>query len=385
MICTTPGRLSEVRNQDDFYRALAAYRDDDREQALRIRRDVLRYRLRVVSTFLANTEEIRNFRIADADRTFRDLRQRLVVSALVIFSVTLLISIGTAYLVVRSIAVPLSRLSQAMATIRPDTYDFATDYDPAKFGSGETAQLGHAFNKMATDLRTVQDQLLRKERLSSIGQVTATVSHELRNPLGAIRSGIDVIKKFTVEAPPHMNRAVALIERAEGRCNAIITDLLDFTRAHELDRTAMAVDDWLENVLDEFVPPPDLSLRRELNAGVSIELDHERLRRVVQNVLDNACQALDGDGEVRTAEIAVTTAVAGDRVEITISDNGPGIAPADLELIFEPLFTTKSIGVGLGLPMVRQIMEQHGGGVEITSELDRGTRVVLGIPLQSSA
>ena len=240
------------------------------------------------------------------------------------------------------------------------------------------------------ELRGTQEMLLRKERLSSIGQITATVSHELRNPLGAIRSGIDVIKKFGDEASPHKNRAVALIDRAEKRCNDVITELLDFARVRDLARNVLAVDDWLAMTLDEYALSlsPDVILRRELNAGVSTDFDHERLRRVLVNVLDNACQALggtdDGDGEARRAEIVVTTQVAGDRLEIIVSDNGPGIAPDDIEQVFEPLYTTKTIGVGLGLPLVRQVMEQHGGGVEIMSEFGQGTKVVLWLPLQSS-
>ena len=238
------------------------------------------------------------------------------------------------------------------------------------------------------ELRAAQDEILRKERLATIGQITATVSHELRNPLGAIRSGIDAIKNLGDVASPQKNRAVALIDRAEKRCNVIITDLLDFARVHDLDRTFRAVDDWLAITLDDYALSPGMSLRRELNAGVSIDFDHERLRRVLVNVLDNACQAMggtdDSDGEARRAEIAVTTEVAGDRLEITVSDNGPGIAPDDLERVFEPLYTTKTIGVGLGLPLVQQIMEQHGGGVEIMSEIGHGTKIVLWLPLQSS-
>jgi signal transduction histidine kinase len=238
------------------------------------------------------------------------------------------------------------------------------------------------------ELRSAQEDLVRKERLAVVGQITATVSHELRNPLGAIRSASDAIRALVGDGDPQMNRAIALLERSQVRCDKVITELLDFTRVRELNLTNTRVDDWLGALLDEYQPAPDIGLRRELVSGVESAIDRDRLERALRNVLDNACHAMASPigGEVVGSDHTLTVAsrVSGDRLEISVVDSGSGIAPEVKAKVFEPLFSTKSYGVGLGLPMVRQIAEQHGGGVEIQSEVGRGTEVVLWIPQRAA-
>ncbi len=234
------------------------------------------------------------------------------------------------------------------------------------------------------ELRAAQDSLLRQERLAAIGQLTATVAHELRHPLGALRSGVAAIKTVVGHDDPRLARAVALVDRSEVRCNKIIADLLDFTRAPTLEPKPTDLDGWLADALDDYPWPEGLTVRRDLDADLQVDLDPDRLRRVVTNVIDNACQALQGldahPSGSRGAEIVIASRAGGPRVEISITDNGPGIRKEDASQIFNPLFTTKSFGTGLGLPMVQQIMGQHGGGVEIASSAGRGTRVLLWMP-----
>ena len=126
---------------------------------------------------------------------------------------------------------------------------------------------------------------------------------------------------------------------------------------------------------------PGLSVGRDLASGVEAAFDRDRLRRAVVNVYDNACQAVEGNGDGADNEVVVATKVKGERVEIVVTDNGPGIADDELGKVFEPLYSTKSFGVGLGLPVVEKIVEEHGGGVDITSTIGRGTQVTLWLPL----
>ena len=126
---------------------------------------------------------------------------------------------------------------------------------------------------------------------------------------------------------------------------------------------------------------PGLSVGRDLASGVEAAFDRDRLRRAVVNVNDNACQAVEGNGDGADNEVVVATKVNGERVEIVVTDNGPGIADDELGKVFEPLYSTKSFGVGLGLPVVEKIVEEHGGGVDITSTIGRGTQVTLWLPL----
>lgn len=240
-------------------------------------------------------------------------------------------------------------------------------------------------DQRTAELKEAQGALLRKERLAAVGQVTATVSHELRNPLGAVRSASDAIKKFTAsDDRPQMNRALALLERSQIRCDKIITELLDFTRVRELDRRVTRVDEWLADLIEDCEIPSDIELCVDLESGVEIAFDRDRLERSVRNVIDNACHAMAGNDAANGHQLNVGTSATQQRMELSIKDTGRGIAPAEQARVFEPLYSTKAIGVGLGLPMVKQIMEQHDGGIEITSELGHGTEVVLWLPLSSA-
>ena len=233
-----------------------------------------------------------------------------------------------------------------------------------------------------TERKRLENELLRQERLATLGQLTATVSHELRNPLGVIRTSAYTLRKSLDTTSPYAGRALERVERSVVRCDRIIEELLDFTRISELEPALTLLDDWLDDVLDDQALPPGVVLRRDLGLpGTKVSFDRDRLRRAVINVFDNACQAMQGEGEGATTAgdrvLTVHTRAHADRVELVFEDRGPGIAPEICERIFEPLFSTKGFGVGLGLPVVKQIMEQQGGGIDVQTEIGRGTTVRL--------
>ena len=236
------------------------------------------------------------------------------------------------------------------------------------------------------ELFATQEELLRKERLATLGQLTATVSHELRNPLGTIRTTVSTIGDKIREKGLGMERPLRRIERNILRCDDIISDLLDYSRTRQLAQETVSLDRLLEEIAKEHSLPEGVALCFELAADARIEVDLERFRRVLINLLDNACQAMAEDEdrgfEAGGGTISLRSRATEERVEVSISDSGCGM-PADvLAKAFEPLFSTKSFGVGLGLPIVSQIMQQHGGGVEIFSEDGGGTEVRLWLPLR---
>ena len=143
------------------------------------------------------------------------------------------------------------------------------------------------------------------------------------------------------------------------RCDAIISDLLDFTRIRRLNREPTSIDRWLRTVLEEHGVPEPVRLRLELEAGIEVPLDRDSVRRVVVNVIDNACHAMDANEPAggQAPLLTVGSRVNGGRLEITVRDTGHGMAPEVAAKAFEPLYSTKAFGVGLGLPMVRQITE----------------------------
>jgi PAS domain S-box-containing protein len=226
------------------------------------------------------------------------------------------------------------------------------------------------------ELRKAQSDLLRKERLSTLGQLTATVAHELRNPLSAIRNTIFAMRESMAAMGAAYERPLTRVERNIQRCDRIITDLLDFTRLRELNRATVDADQWLEELLNEQRVPDGIEIRRQFGARDRlVNFDPERMRRVLINLLDNAAQAMTEAG--REHRITVSTARVGDRFELAIEDTGAGIPNDILPKVFEPLFSTKSFGTGLGLPMVKQIIEQHGGTIAISSDAGKGTRVTV--------
>jgi PAS domain S-box-containing protein len=244
-------------------------------------------------------------------------------------------------------------------------------------------ELARRVEERTAELKRAQEELLRSERLSVLGQLTATVAHELRNPLSAIRNSVYAIRELIAGRGLPLDRPLTRIERSIGRCDGIVTDLLDYARSRQLNSVPQVLDQWLGEVLDEQKLPDHVTLVRDLAApGVVVAFDPDRLRRVVVNLVENAAQSVpETERERRTLEISIETRKVGDSVEISVRDNGAGIAPDVLPRIFEPLFSTKSFGTGLGLPTVKQIVEQHGGEIELLSELGVGTQARVRLPL----
>ena len=176
-----------------------------------------------------------------------------------------------------------------------------------------------------------------------------------------------------------------IFERNIARCTEIIEDLLDYTRVREPTFGSLALDDWLSALVGEQTLPSSVDLTVDLRSGATVLADPERLRQAVVNLLDNACEIMkSGDESAAGGRVALSSSARDDWAEIRVTDTGPGIPAAVRDRIFEPLFSTRSFGFGLGLPRVRQIMEQHGGGVEVESASSAGTTMRLWLPLREA-
>ncbi len=236
------------------------------------------------------------------------------------------------------------------------------------------------------ELEEAQEELVRRERFAMLGTLIAVVSHELRNPLGTIRASLFAIADRVRDEGLGLERPLERAERNIIRCDKIIEELLDYTRSHDFNLEETVLDEWLEEALDEQTMPEGIDMTRDLDSKAVLMLNRDRLRRSVINIIVNACQAIaekkmdEQSGKARTDEVRVESRSVGDRVEIRVSDTGMGIAPEEIEKIFQPLYSTKGFGVGLGLPIVKQIMEQHGGGIEISSKPGEGATVTMWLP-----
>lgn len=239
-------------------------------------------------------------------------------------------------------------------------------------------------------LNDAQDEVVLKGKLAQLGQLTATVAHEIRNPLGAIRTASYLIELKLKNKGMGVETQLQRIATQVARCDKIISELLDFTRSRALDRKAFNIDDWVRGIVEEERKslPAMLHITYDFGLGaIESGFDEDRMRRVLINLLSNASEAMVGKADAVTAvaaldpRINVTTKCIGDMIEISVTDNGPGISEENLAKIMQPLFTTKSFGVGLGLPAVEKILQQHGGGLRIASKLGEGATFTAYFPI----
>lgn len=257
----------------------------------------------------------------------------------------------------------------------------------------ETEHLGseerrakEALAEALAELEDAQETLVRTERLAAVGQLAAGVSHELRNPLAAIRNAhVFIGKKMERESTlplredPKVQQFRGIISRELDACSKIISDLLDFARA----RAPVVHPVSLKPLIDEsiaLVPAVEKvtfvnSVSQEIP---SIEVDKDQVRQVFVNLIQNASEAC-GEGSEGVVEVQATVSERG-WVQIRVSDNGEGIAEEKLKKIFQPLFSTKTKGTGLGLAIVQQMIERHSGEIFVESEVGVGTSFVVQFP-----
>lgn len=225
-----------------------------------------------------------------------------------------------------------------------------------------------------------QTELVKRERLAALGQITATVSHELRNPLSSIRSSLYVVEKLNSSPDPKLNNALQRVVRNVERCDHIIDELLDFTRSTTLYITSTPLHSWLKELLDEQQLPDDIEIDISFSSDdCTVDVDQEKFQRVIINIVENACQAMLEEPE-KPHKLKIETTSTDNQVCTIITDNGPGISDENQQRIFEPLFSTKGFGTGLGLPTVKKIIEQHNGKISINSKIGIGTCIIISMP-----
>ena len=250
------------------------------------------------------------------------------------------------------------------------------------------AELEEKVTERTRDLKAAQEELIKRERLSVLGQLTAIVSHELRNPLGVIRSSAFFLSRKFGDGDDKTKKHLNRIEQQVGLCDAIIGELLEYTRGRRSTTVQGEINPWLEDILDQMSTPDNVPLLRNLSPLLPpVHFDEEKMRRVIINLVENAVQAvlakenaLREAGDTHSPFVRVSTSIAGRGVRIEVEDNGVGMNYETARHAFEPLFTTRARGTGLGLAIVRKIVEEHGGKVSLKSEPNLGTTVAVVIP-----
>ncbi len=236
-------------------------------------------------------------------------------------------------------------------------------------------------DERTAELKDAQKELVISEKMATLGRLTATVSHELRNPLGTIRSSVYSVHRRLKGQDEKVATALDRVERNIRRCDLIIDELLDYSRSRDLKLEPTPIDRWLSEVIEETGIPEGISINKELNANTVIDMDTERFRQSMVNILNNAYQSIQEKGADEPGIVTMTTHRNAGNLIVEISDNGVGFDMEHKSKIFEPLYSTKTFGVGLGVPITRQIIEQHGWHMDITGEPQKGATVIITIPL----
>jgi signal transduction histidine kinase len=243
-------------------------------------------------------------------------------------------------------------------------------------------------NQKNAEKAALSERLNQAERLVNLGRMVATVSHEIRNPLGVINSSADFLAQGLKESPKMARLAEAIVDESE-RLSSIVTDFLDFARPQAPVFAPMILEELLEEIfvlLEVQMGRAGVELRAELRDKPSpINADRALMHQALVNVLVNAIQAMP-EGGLMTVKTSVETSADTGYLALTISDTGEGLSPEVAQNLFTPFHTTKVKGSGLGLVLVRNIVESHGGRIDLTNapgegEEDHGLIVTIKLPL----
>lgn len=325
-------------------------------------------------------------------RTERLRNLNAIQTALVgVLVVTLLVATLVSYGVARTVARPLAAITTRMREIAA-TGDLTQKITLGGHGwDDEDARLvATTFNTLTDSVARFQAQAAQRDRLASLGRLSTVVAHEVRNPLMIIRAALSTLRQDQATRED-VREAVTDIDEETARLNRIVGEVLDFAKPVRFEFTETSLNDVCRSSAEaatagepgETAPGIVLALDP---ANPQMTTDPERLRTALINVLTNARHAVlagaQPPAEPAADAITLNTAtVEHDRVRITVTDRGVGIAPEHLSAVFEPYFTTRRAGTGLGLPIARNIIEGLGGHITVASEPGTGTRIQIDLPL----
>jgi two-component system sensor histidine kinase PilS (NtrC family) len=225
-------------------------------------------------------------------------------------------------------------------------------------------------------IRAMEARMRAADRLATVGRMAANIAHEIRNPLAALSGAVEVMAAGA--ADDTRDRLAQIVLKETGRLNGIIREFLEYARPAPLSRVSVNVAETVDEVLvllEHQATPGTLKTVREFPPALAWVVDRQQFRQAVWNLCLNAVQAMPEGGELRVA-----MAVSGGRLRLRVDDTGEGIAAADLGHVFEPFFSTKLDGTGLGLALVHRVVQDHGGDIDVQSRPGVGTSFTVTLP-----
>jgi signal transduction histidine kinase len=314
-------------------------------------------------------------------RSFENASERIIALRRNVFLLWLsAIAIGLAltYVLARRIVEPVKELDRAAAEVARQNYSHRVRV----VSQDEIGRLARTFNNMCASIQQARQELIRQERISTIGRLSSSIVHDLRNPLAAVYGGAEMLVDSELAAP-QVKRLAANIYRASRRIQELLQDLLNVsrgsTRGAELCKLREVAAAGCEP-LREAADAQAVQVHIEVPDEVELPLERNRMERVFANLVGNALEAMPGGGRIRIAAHAQDGVVL-----VEVQDNGPGIAPEIRESLFEPFVSAgKKNGLGLGLALSRQTVLDHGGDMWVESEPGQGACFHLRLPLAAS-
>jgi two-component system sensor histidine kinase PilS (NtrC family) len=251
-------------------------------------------------------------------------------------------------------------------------------------GAGDVAGLIGVCQDLSS-IKQMEQRMRQADRLAAVGRLSANMAHEIRNPLASISGAVEALAR-DLPADHTRSQLVEIVLRESARLNQIVGDFLEYARPAPMAPIEINMAEILDEVLlliEHRTLPANLKVSREYGDTLATRADPQRLRQAVWNLCLNAVQAMPDGGELRVG--ARSLRERGGRLQIAITDTGQGIADADLPHIFEPFFSTKPEGSGIGLALVYRVVEEHGGTIEVRSRVGEGTTFLVTLPAPEGA
>ncbi len=246
--------------------------------------------------------------------------------------------------------------------------------------------LEEAVKEKEQEMKSLMERLIRQEKLAAVGQISSSIAHELRNPLSIIKQSIFflncLVEKNELESSgAKVKKHFELLSSKIDESNKVISNLLQMTKMGPLEKNHTNLRIIISEVLDKFSVGKNIKLKTDLKPEpFLIWSDPKQIGQVLLNLLSNASNAIFKNGVIT---IGARISKKNQKCSIKIQDDGSGIAPENLEKVFEPLYTSKAKGIGLGLSICKQIVENHGGTITLTSEIGKGTTVSIDLPYEN--
>jgi len=282
------------------------------------------------------------------------------------------------YFFSRSISNPIKHLRKSAHMISEGTFDIKLENTNVE----ELQQLGDDLKKMAKKLEESREQLTKSERLSSIGETASRISQDLRNPLQLLQSSLDLLESKSKEKlDSNSTRYISLMRDQINTMTHLVNDVLDFARVKPLKLESTSITKIFNQVINSMKIPKNIKISLPKN-DVVLFCDVEQIKIAFVNLFSNAINSI-GESE---GEIILRVNEGDEKITIDFEDSGAGILPEDLNRVFEPLFSSKPDGVGLGLVSCKTIIQQHGGTIKASNASSGGALFTITFPkkLQSN-